>query len=45
MKQFRVLFENSPALNFCNYKKKNTHMLDTLFIGYFKDIMEQYIHY
>ena len=31
-----VLFENRPALYFCNYKenKKNTRMLDTLFIDY-----------
>ena len=43
-----VLFENRPALYFCNYKdKKNTRMLDTItiYIDGFIDIMEQYFHY
>ena len=44
-----VLFENRPALYFCNYKenekKNNTRMLDTLFIDDFIDIMEQYFHF
>ena len=42
-KLLRVLFENRPALYFCNYtenEKKNTRMLDTLFIDGFIDIME-----
>ena len=40
-----VLFENRPALYFCNYKennKNNTRIFDTLFIDDFIDIMEQY---
>ena len=45
----RALFENRPALYFCKYKKKkkkkNTRILDTLFIDDFTDIMEQYFHY
>ena len=42
----RVLFENRPALYFCNYKEKNyTRILDTLFIDDFIDIMEQYFRY
>ena len=40
-----LLFENRPALYFCNYKEKNTHMLDTLFIDDFIDIMERHFHY
>ena len=45
-----VLFENRPALYFCNYykeKKKlnNTRMLDTLFSDDFTGIMEQYFQY
>ena len=43
----RVLFENRPALYFCNYKendKNNTRILDTLFIDDFIDIMEQDFH-
>ena len=41
-----VLFENRPALYFCNYKEKNyTRMLDTLIIDDFIEIMEQYFHY
>ena len=41
-KSCEVLFENRPALYFCNYteKKNNTRMLDTLFIDGFIDIME-----
>ena len=45
---FRVLFENRPALYFCNYtenEKNNTRMLDTLFIDDFIDIMEQFFLY
>ena len=37
---FLVLFENRPALYFCNYKenkKNNICMLDTLFIEDFLD--------
>ena len=47
LRTFGVLFENRPALYFCNYKenKKNTRMLDTLFIDDSLDIMEQYFHY
>ena len=43
-----VLFENRPALYFCNYKendKNNPRILDTLFIDDFVDIMEQYFHH
>ena len=42
-----VLFENRPALYISNYKenKKNTRMLDTLFIDDSIYIMEQYFHY
>ena len=43
-----LLFENRPALHFCNYKdnkKNNTRMLDTLFIEDFIDSMEQYFHF
>ena len=43
-----VLFENRPAVYFCNYKenkKNNIRMLDTLFIGDFMDSMEQYFHF
>ena len=43
-----VLFENRPALYFCNYKENeenDTRMLDTLFIDDFVDIMDQYFHY
>ena len=42
-----VLFENKPALYFCNYKneKNYTRMLDTLFIDDFIDILEQYFLY
>ena len=42
--KLRVLFENRPALYFCNYKENkenDTRMLDTLFIDDFID-MEQY---
>ena len=38
----RLLFENRPALYFCNYKenkKNNIRMLDTLFIEDFIDSM------
>ena len=43
----RVLFESRPALHFCNYKenKKNYTYVGYLFIGYFKDIMDQYFYY
>ena len=43
-----LLFENRPALYFCNYKenKKNSiRMLDTLFIEDFIDSMEEYFHF
>ena len=44
-----VLFENRPALYFCNNNNnnnnKNTSMLDTSFIDDFIDIMEQYCYY
>ena len=45
-----LLFENRPAISFCNYKENlkinsNTRMLDTLFSDDFIDIMEQYFHY
>ena len=43
-----LLFENRPALYFCNYKenKKNKiRMLDTLFIEDFLDSMEEYFHF
>ena len=46
--KFRLLFENRPALYFCNYKenkKNNMRMLDTLFIGDFIDSMEEYFHF
>ena len=39
----RLLFENRPALYFCNYKenkKNNIRMLDTLFIEDFIDGMD-----
>ena len=39
------MFENRPALYFCNYKENDTRMLSTLFIDDFVDIMEQYSHY
>ena len=45
---FWLLFENRPALYFCNWKenkKNNTRMLDTLFIGDFMDSMEEYFHF
>ena len=45
---FRLLFENRPALYFCNYKenkKNNIRMLDTLFIEDFIDSMEEYFHF
>ena len=42
----RVLFENRPALYFCNYKEKNnTRILDTSFIYDFIDIVKPYFHY
>ena len=44
----RLLFENRPALYFCNSKenkKNNIRMLDTLFIEDFIDIMEEYFHF
>ena len=44
----RLLFENRPALYFCNYKENkenNTRMLDTLFIEDFIDSMEEYFHF
>ena len=44
----RLLFENRPALYFCNYKenkKNNMRMLDTLFIEGFIDSMEEYFHF
>ena len=40
-----LLYENRPALYFCNYKenkKSNIRMLDTLFIGDFIVSMEEY---
>ena len=43
-----VLFENRPALYFCNYrenKKNNIRMLDTLFIEDFIVSIEQYFHF
>ena len=43
-----LLFENRPALYFCNYKenkKNNLRMLDTLFIEDFIDSMEEYFHF
>ena len=43
-----LLFENRPALYFCNYKenkKNNIRMLDTLFIEDFIDSMEEYFHF
>ena len=40
-----VLFENRPALYFCNYEENNTRILDTFFINDFIDTMEQYFHY
>ena len=43
-----LLFENRPALYFCNYKENkenNIRMLDTLFIGDFIDSMEQYFSF
>ena len=44
----RLLFENRPALYFCNYKENkmnNIRMLDTLFIEDFIDSMEEYFHF
>ena len=44
----RLLFENRPALYFCNYKenkKNNIRMSDTLFIEDFIDSMEEYFHF
>ena len=43
----RLLFENRPALYFCNHKEKknNIRMLDTLFIEDFIDVMEEYFHF
>ena len=44
----RLLFENRPALYFCNYKLNevnNTRMLDTLFIEDFIGSMEEYFHF
>ena len=43
-----LLFENRPALYFCNYKENkenNIRMLDTLFIEDFIDSMEDYFHF
>ena len=43
-----LLFENRPALYFCNYKenkKNNIRMLDTLFNEDFIDSMEEYFHF
>ena len=43
-----LLFENRPALYFCNYKENkenNIRMLDTLFIEDFIDSMEEYFHF
>ena len=43
-----LLFENRPALDFCNHKenkKNNIRMLDTLFIEDFRDSMEEYFHF
>ena len=45
---FWFLFENRPAVCFCNYKenkKNNTRMLDTLYIEDFTDSMEEYFHF
>ena len=45
---FWVLIENRPALYFCNYKENKinkTHMMDTLLIDDFIDIIEQYFNY
>ena len=44
----RLLFENRPAVYFCNYKqnkKNNIRMLDTLFTEDFMDSMEEYFHF
>ena len=46
--KYWLLFENRPALYFCNYKKNkknNIRMLDTLFIEDFIDSMEEYFHF
>ena len=43
-----LLFENRPALYFCNYKENkenNIRMLDTLFIEDFIDSMEEHFHF
>ena len=43
-----LLFENRPALYFCNYKENkenNIRMLDTLFTEDFIDSMEQCFHF
>ena len=48
VKIFRLLFENRPAVYFCNYKenkKNNTRMLDTLFIEGFIGSMEEYFYF
>ena len=44
----RLLFQNRPALYFCNYKenkKNNIRMLDTLLIEDCIVSMEEYFHY
>ena len=43
-----VLFENRPALYFCNYKENNKKLIHVCWIPQIDDfiyIMEQYIHY
>ena len=43
-----LVFENRPALYFCNYKgkkRKKIRMLDTLFIEDFTDSMEECFHF
>ena len=43
-----LLFENRPAVYFCNYKenkKNNIRMLDTLPIEDFLDSMEEYFNF
>ena len=43
-----LLFENRPALYFCNYKENKQNdirMLDTLFIEDFIDSLEEYFHF
>ena len=48
IKGLRVLFENRPALYFCNYKenkRNNTRILDTLLTEDFIDSVEECFHF